>query len=459
MDKYTPQTAKFASIDKRTVEIKFDQSTVSTDGGSLLLKEADRKMGLTEIMARGIRDARQASKIDHTVQELVQQRVFGVGCGYADCNDAAKLAEDPVHKILLDRDPKTGQRLGSQPTLSRLENSVGRSELMRISLDLGQRILQEHGERLGGKVRKVTIDIDGTEDKAHGEQEGTCYNGYYGSNCYQPLLGMVTFNDEVQQYAVAVLLRSGTAGAQGAGYMIKKLVEQVCKQFPEAHIVVRLDGGFAQPELLNWLDSWGQAVGLEYMVGMAGNPRLERSSAEDMKTMWEKVYQSYQTEAVYGEACYQANSWSHPRRVIYKAEVVWAPGKLPRANDRYVVTNMKLAPEKQYDCYCQRGDSENRIKELKLGLELDRTSCSSFLANQFRVLLTLASFALMQFVRSYAQGTEAAQWQVQTLRERLIKIGTRVKSSLRRLQVLLPQSYPWQDLWLCLLGRLQALRV
>jgi len=389
------------------------------------------------------------------------QRVFGLGCGYADtdCNDADKLAQNPMQKILLDRDPQTGQRLGSQPTLSRLENSARRSELMRMGLDIGQCILKEHGERLKGKVRKVILDLDGTEDKAHGEQEGSCYNGYYESNCYQPLVGTVTFNEEAQPYALTVLLRPGTAGGNGAGYVVKKFVEQVFKQFPDAQMVVRLDGGFAQPELLDWLDSWAQAVGLQYVVGMAGNQRLERCSAEDMEIVWEKSNKSNQTEAVYGETIYQAQSWNHPRRVIYKAEVVRASGYLPRANDRYVVTNMSLDPESTYDFYCQRGDMENRIKELKLGMELDRTSCETFLANQFRVLLTLATFALFQFVRSYADETEASTWQVQTLRERLVKIGARVKSSLRRLQVLLPESYPWQDLWLCLLGRLQALNV
>jgi hypothetical protein len=459
MGKNAAQTAKFSSTDKRVVEIKFNQPTASSDGGSLLLKEADRTMGLTEIIAKCIRDDRQSSKIEHTVQELVQQRVFGIGCGYADCNDADHLAEDPMQKLLLERDPITGLRLGSQPTLSRLENSVGASELMAMSLEMVQRILEKHGERLGGKVEKITIDIDGTEDKAHGEQEGTCYNGYYGSNCYQPLLGMVTFNEEVQQYVVAAVLRPGTAGAQGASYMIKKLVEHIYKQFPEAQIVVRLDGGFAQPDIFDWLDTWGEVVGLQYLVGMAGNSRLESESSEAMKVVWEKASQSHQTESMYGEMSYQAKSWSHPRRVIYKAEVVWASGKLPRANDRYVVTNMSLSAEKTYDFYRLRGDSENRIKELKLGMELDRTSCSSFLANQFRLLLTLASFGLFQWIRSYAVGTEASQWQVQTLRERLIKIGTRVKSSLRRLEVLLPQSYPWRELWYCLLGRLQALTV
>ena len=455
MNDCTPQTVTISSIHKKPVKVHFNQPHNSSDGGALLLKAADQAMGLTNTLADGIRDGRQASKGKHPIRDLVRQRVFALACGYADGNDADHLRQDPVHQVLVGKEPSSSQTLGSQPTLSRFENSVSRTELLKMSLEMAQQILHRQAQRLKGQVHQVIIDIDGTEDPAHGEQEGACFNGYYDSTCFQPLLAFVTFNEETEQYLVASLLRPGTAGAQGTSDVLKKLIPMLWDHFPGVKILVRLDGGFSQPELLDRLDVWAELCGLEYVVGMAGNSRLRKACQADMQRAMEQCLQQHSTFALYGETRYQAGSWSAPRRVIYKAEVVWACGKLPRENDRYVITNRSDPPEGIYSLYRQRGDSENRIKELKGGLEMDRTSCSGWNANQFRLLLTATAFSLWQDVRSMASKTEAAHWQVGTLRERPVKIGARIKSSVRRLHYFLPISYPWQDLWCTLMNRLQ----
>jgi hypothetical protein len=455
MNDCTPQTVTISTLHKKPIEVHFDQPHSSSDGGALLLKAADQAMGLTDTLAKGIRDGRQAGKVKHQIPDLVRQRVFALACGYADGNDADHLRQDPVHQVLTDKEPDTSQALGSQPTLSRFENAVSRTELLKMSLEMARQILHRQAQRLQGQVHQVTIDIDGTEDPAHGEQEGACFSGYYDSTCFQPLLTFVTFNEEMEQFLIASLLRPGTAGAQGTSYVLKKLIPMLCDQFPGVKILVRLDGGFSQPELLDRLDVWAELCNLEYVVGMAGNTRLRKACHVDMERAMEQCRQQHRTVSLYGETRYQAGSWAAPRRVIYKAEVVWACGKLPRENDRYVITNRSNPPETIYSLYRRRGDSENRIKELKGGLEMDRTSCSGWEANQFRLLLTAAAFSLWQYVRSMSAKTEAAHWQVGTLRERLVKIGARVKSSVRRLQFFLPLSYPWQELWCTLMSRLQ----
>ena len=357
----TTQTVSIPTLHPKPIEVHFDQPQSSSDGGALLLKAADQAMGLTATLAEGIRDGRQAGKVKHSILDLVRQRVFALACGYADGNDADHLRLDPVHQVLAEKNPYPSQVLGSQPTLSRFENSVRGTELLKMSLEMARQILRQQAQRLQGQVHQVTIDIDGTEDPAHGEQEGACFNGYYDSTCFQPLLTFVTFNEEAEQYLVASLLRPGTAGAQGTSYVLKKLIPMLWDQFPGVKILVRLDGGFSQPDLLDRLDVWAELCHLEYVVGMAGNTRLRKASQADMERAMEQCRQQHDTVSLYGETRYQAGSWAAPRRVIYKAEVVWACGKLPRENDRYVITNRSDSPEAMYSLYRQRGDSERKM--------------------------------------------------------------------------------------------------
>src|SRR5437899_2799739 len=195
----------------RPIIARFDQPQASSDGGAVLLKAVDDRLGLTWQLASAIRDRRQAGKVAHPLRDLLRQRVFGLACGYADCNDAARLVDDPIHKLLLGRDPLSGAGLGSQPTLSRFENAIRRSELFRLAATLADVVIARQRRRLGRRARRITIDLDHTDDPTHGEQQLALFNGYYDTHCYLPLLATLTFNDEPAQYLVAAVLRSGTA--------------------------------------------------------------------------------------------------------------------------------------------------------------------------------------------------------------------------------------------------------
>jgi hypothetical protein len=379
--------------------------------------------------------------VDHSLQDLFAQRVFSIGCGYADANDSARLAADPMHKMLLDRDPIAGFDMASQPTLSRFENAVGPRQLYSMGAALAESVIERHAQRLRNRARLVTIDLDPTDDPTHGAQQLSFFNSHYDNACYLPMMGFVTFNDEAEQYLCAAMLRPGNVtAAAGAVGILRRLMALIRGSFPKTRIRVRLDGGFANPELLAFLDG---ELGAEYVVAMASNAVLNRKAEEDMQVARLLAGLTDRTEHVYGEARYAAGSWEQERRIIFKAEVVRAEDKAPKDNPRFVITNMNQTPQWLYEeVYCQRGEIENRIKELH-AMEIDRTSCSRFWANQFRVLLTAAAYVLMQELRLAAAGTNCARAQVWTLRERFLKLGARVMVSVRRMVVHLPQSFPF----------------
>ena len=439
----TTQCVLFPGIFKRPVVAEFDQSQSSSDGGALLLKVADRGLGVTAALAGCMQDDRQAGKVRHELEELLTQRIMAIACGYEDANDAARLASDPVHKVLVGRDPVPGEDLASQPTLSRFENSVGRKELFRMGQALAATVIERHRKRLRGRVRLITIDLDPTDDPTHGAQQLSFFNWHYATYCYLPVVGFLTFDQEVEQYLVTAVLRPGNApGSAGAVGLLRRLIERLTEAFPKAKIRVRLDGGFAAPEVLAFLDC-GPKV--EYLVNFSGNTVLKRQAESTMKQVRRVSKVSKKTEHVYGECQYRTRkTWPWKRRVIYKAEVVRAEGKKPKDNPRFVVTNMKQSPRWLYEeVYCQRGDLENRIKELHYGMEIGRTSCTSFWANQFRVAMTAAAYVCMQELRLGLAGTSSARAQVSILRERFLKIGARVIVSVRRIVLHLPRSFPY----------------
>ena len=431
----------FPGIFAKPVILEFNQRQGSSDGGAVLLKAAERRYGLIASMSGCLRDPRQTGKVDHSLSDLFAQRVFSIGCGYADANDSARLAADPMHKMLLDRDPVTGFDMASQPTLSRFENAVGPRQLYSMGAALAESVIKRHAQRLRNRARLVTIDLDPTDDPTHGAQQLSFFNSHYDNACYLPMMGFVTFNDEAEQYLCAAVLRPGNVtAAAGAVGILRRLMALLRGSFPKARIRVRLDGGFANPELLAFLDG---EPDVEYVVAMASNAVLNRKAEEDMQVARLLAGLTDRTEHVYGEARYAAGSWKRERRVIIKAEVVRAEDKAPKDNPRFVITNMNQTPQRLYEeVYCQRGEIENRIKELH-AMEIDRTSCSRFWANQFRVLLTAAAYVLMQELRLAAAGTNCARAQVWTLRERFLKLGARVMVSVRRMVVHLPQSFPF----------------
>jgi hypothetical protein len=441
----TTECLLFPGIFDRPVVAKFDQPQGSSDGGAVLLKAADRRLGLTAALAECLEDERQPGKIRHELSELLTQRVMAIACGYEDANDAARLASDPVHKLLVGRDPIDGEDLASQPTLSRFENAPDRKQLFRMTEALADSVIERHRKRLHGRARRITIDLDPTDDPTHGNQQLSFFNTHYDTHCYLPVVAFLTFDDESDQYLVAAILRPGNAsGSRGAVGILSRLIPRLGQAFPHAMIRVRLDGGFATPEVLGFLDC---QPFLEYVVNMASNKVLDRLVEPAMRTARRLSKESGETEHIYGEFRYKTKkTWRYKRRILYKAEVVRHPDRDPKDNPRFVVTNMKQSPRWLYEeVYCQRGDLENRIKELHYGMEIGRTSCTGFWANQFRVLMTAAAYVLMQELRLRLARTASARTQVSTLRQRFLKLGVQVVVSIRRIVLRLPESYPYLD--------------
>lgn len=446
----------FPEVFEKPIHCEFDEPHSSSDGGALLLKGADQKLQLSSALAACLVDVRQATKIKHSIEDLLRQRIYALASGYADANDAARLAGDPIFKLLLDRSPVDGPELSSQPTLSRFENSIGPKENYRLALALVHSVIERQKKRLGSsKVRRITLDLDPTEDPTHGQQQFSSFNRHYDTHCYLPLLGFVSFNDEPEQYLVTAVLRPGNASEKSGVVvgLLARLVALVRAAFPQATINLRLDGGFACPAMFDYLDSVAR---LEYVCGMAKNAVLERHAKPLLAQARQREMQGLRAR-VYGACDYRARSWDYARRIVIKAEIVHNSWGEPKDNPRFVVTNKRQAAKTIYQkAYCSRGEIENRIKELQLGMALDRTSCHRFWANQFRVLLTTAAYALLQEIRLQAKHTAFARAQVTTVREQLLKLSARLEQSVRRIVIHLPQSFAYLDAWCRIARRLGA---
>ncbi len=403
-----PQTVLFPDLFDKPLVATFDRQHASSDGGAVLLKAAERVYGLVAGFARCLVDRREPGKIRHTLAELLGQRIFGIACGHPDGNDANHLADDPIHKLLLGRDPVAGEALASQPTISRFENGVGRSALYELARELAMRVIERHQRRLDGRARRITIDLDPTDDATHGAQQLTFFNGHYDRWCYLPLLAFLTFDKEREQYLCAAVLRPGNVPAtRGTVGVLCRLLPLLRQAFPQARFLVRLDGGFATPEIFDFLDAEPR---LDYVVAMARNAVLQRHAEPALLVAQAQSAASGQTAQVYADTRYRARTWDRDRRVVIKAEVVRLGDRAPRDNPRFVVTNLRQTPRFLYErIYCARGDIENRIKELLDGLQIDRTSCCRFWANQLRVLLTAAAYVLMQELRLRAARTACAR--------------------------------------------------
>ncbi len=376
----TEHTVLFEDLGEKPIEVEFDQPAQSSDGGALLPKAVDRRLGLTERLAACVADPRHPGKIDHSILDLVRERVFAIACGYPDGNDAARLGEDPVHKILAGRSPAEGEPLASQPTLSRFENAVRRTDLLRMAYALTDTLLEaQQRRRRREKVGRITVDMDSTEDPTHGQQQLPCFNAFYDSWCYLPMVTTIQFDAEPEQLSVAPVLRAGNApGAFGAIAILKRLIPRLRRAFPGARLWVRMDGAFATPEVLAWLE----AQELEYFVNLPRNPLLQRLAEPWMRKVRRRLKRSGRTETEFAEVRYRAGRWKLERRVVVKAGVTVIEGRPPRDNPRFLVTNSALPPARAYETYAARGDVENRIKELHLDLAFDRTSCTRFSANQ-----------------------------------------------------------------------------
>lgn len=442
MGRQKRQPVLFEDLYDKPVSVEFTRPHQTSDGGVILLDAMDQKLGLIHRMAQAIRDRRQPGKITYVSETLLRERIFAIACGYPTCEDAERMADDPALRLVSNL---RGWRLASQPTLSRFENVVSRTDLFRLALAITDTVIHwERRKRKASKVRRIIIDMDPTDDPTYGGQQLTFFNAYYDTWCYLPMITTIRFDHEPDQYQIAPVLRPGNAkGSLGAIGILKRLVPRIQEAFPHAQIYVRMDSAFATPEVLSWLE----ANDLLYLVNMGKNSVLEGFAEPLLKKARRLAKATGQTATLFGEASYQAKTWKHVRRAVIKAEVVAAEGRELRDNPRIVITNLSRSPQGVYRLYAKRGDMENRIKELHDDLRFDLTSCSSFKANQFRNLLTAAAYILYQQLRHEARKTELARAQVGTLRDRLIKIAATFRESVRRIVLEMPKTFAWYDTW------------
>jgi hypothetical protein len=322
---------------------------------------------------------------------------------------------------------------------------VDAKALIAMSRDLEDLVIERHRKRLHGRADRIVVDLDPTDDPTHGQQAFSFFNGHYDTWCFLPLIGFLSFDEEPDQYLFLARLRPGNATPRrGALRTFRRVVRKLRKAFPKSEIVVRLDGGFSAPATYRVLEE----LGVKYAVGIGKNKKLVRLAEPAMEKARTKHGETGLVARHYSSFRYTAKSWKkNERRVVVKAEVTLHPGRDPKENPRFVVTNLRDRADLLYEFYTWRGEVENRLKELVNDLELGRTSCTSFLANQLRVLMTATAYVLFQELRLRASRTSFARCQVRKLRERLIKIGARVVVSVRRIVLHFPTAYPWQDTW------------
>jgi hypothetical protein len=457
MDQSTRQSVLLPDVFQKPVRACFDAPTQTSDAGLLLLGAIDRRLGLTSALCAHFSDRRQTGKVDHPLGDLFRQRVYSMAAGYADGNDAQFLRHDPVLKMLCDRDPEYGEPLASQPTLSRFENAVRGRDLIRAGRDQEKQAIARFAAQYP-EAQRVVIDLDATEDPTHGQQMFSFFNAFYDAHCFLPLLAFLSVHGHLEQHFLAARLRPGIgASNRGVIPLLRRTVAGLRAALPGARILVRLDGGFPTPLLLNALEE----LRVEYVIGLPANTVLIRKSKGFLRGLRKAVRATGRAARRYGSFVYGAKTWKKERRIVVKAEVLPPPPTAPKRrlkpNLRYVVTNLRTTPRHVYeDLYCPRGDSENRIKELKADLEMDRTSCSSFVANQLRVLMSTTAYVLFQEMRRELAASDLARAQVHTLRLRLVKIGAVVKRSVRRIVLHLPRACPSASTW-CALARRLAL--
>lgn len=426
---------RFETETDLVLEAAFDGGRITSDSGLLWLAQIDRDLGLCEAISEHTPEWRSAS-VRHSLATLVRQRVYQIACGYEDQNDSDSLRKDPLLKLVLGRLPETGSDLASQPTLSRLENAPGARDCLRMARALGEIYVRERSKN-GPPPKKVLLDFDSTDDPTHGEQEGSAYHGYHRQRMYHPLL---VFDGETNHLVTAVLRGGATHASKGALAVLKRVVKRIRRAWgAQLDIEIRADAGFAVPEIYDYCEK----EGIGYTIGLVSNPRLE-AMAEPLLERAERESEQLggQKVRLLSEASYQARSWEHARRVIYKAEVLEKG-----TNTRFVLSTKRGDPLSVYDFYIGRGESEGWIKDFKCALKADRLSCMRFFANQFRLLLHACAYWLLDEIRRRLVGAGVRRMQLDTLRLRLVKIGGRVRQLLTKVRLHLASGHPGQHLW------------
>ena len=448
MTQRTRDRVLFPDQFSKPVAVQFDTEAMTSDGGVLLLGALDRGLGLTKVALSALTDARDPARIVHSQLDMLRQRIYGLVLGYEDCNDSARIAHDPAVKLAVGRGLDEPD-LASTATLCRFENSVSPRELVNAARELMSWRLGTLKKRFK-KARVVTIDVDSTPDPTHGQQEFTFFDGHYDTYSYKPLVVSLTFDDDPEQYVVAVRLRPGKSKEDRALLpLLRRLIKKLKKLFKKARVRVRADSGFGKsPRLLDALD----ALPVEYVLAYQTLKTLKDLAqpwADEAQALHDQGLVGEETQ-VFGEFMWQpkTGTWPCERRIVAKAEVTETFGREPRLNLRFVVSKGmgRFKPKGLYKVYRERGDMENRIKELKQ-LDFDRTSCHRFVANALRVLLATVAYMLVQELRWRLRRTSLRRAQASTFRVKLFKMAARVEESVRRFVLHCPVDFPWAREW------------
>lgn len=436
MTKCNQRIVEFPSTKRRKVQASFTGGEVTSDGGVMLLRQVDRRLGLTEAVSQSLTESRRRASCKHSLKSLLRQRVYALALGYEDLNDHESLRHDPAFQTAVERDDS----LASSPTLCRWENRADRETAWAIH----RVMVDEFINSFERPPSELILDFDATDDAIHGHQEGGFFHGYYDHYCFLPLY--VYCEDRL---LVSYLRPSNIDGAKHAWAILSLLVRRFRQQWPDVEIIFRGDSGFCRWRMLAWCDR--HDVG--YIAGIAKNERLKRLAAPLLEAAELGFADTGEKQRLFGDIVYGARTWDKQRRVIVKAEHA-SKG----SNPRFVVTNLGGDAEDLYDrLYCARGDMENRIKEQQLDLLADRTSCHRWWSNQLRLLLSGLAYILLEAIRRLALArTELARAQAGTIRLRLLKIGAVILRNTRRVRLLLSSSYPYQELFFKVAARISS---
>jgi hypothetical protein len=458
------ESFQFHPLGGREVRGRFNGGAITSDAGGLLLREVEKRTGIIAQFAACFTDHREPERIEHTVKELVAQRVYALALGYEDLNDHDQLRYDPLLAVLAEKEDPTGESrvrerdqgkaLAGKSTLNRLEltgevvseeeryKKIAMSEAA-VDRMLVEVFLEAHSQPLP----EMVLDLDATDDPVHGNQEGRFFHGYYGHYCYLPLY--IFCGDHL----LGTRLRPSNIDASaGAVEELERIVGQIRQAWPEVKITVRGDSGFCREELMSWCETHQ----VDYVLGLAKNERLKAEIAAELEQAAEQYRQTGQAARVFKEFVYRTReSWSRARRVIAKAEHLEKG-----ANPRFVVTSLSPpaweAPALYEQLYCARGEMENRIKE-QLMLFADRTSTAFLRSNQIRLYFSSVAYVLMHRLRWLGlEGTELAQAQCDTLRLKLLKIGAQIRLTVRRVWISLTEGYPYAKLFAQVYTQLRA---